>query len=164
MTIFSSIAVGQIGDAKIANKAMYSAFIYAFTQDIDWPKEHKSGDFVIGVYGDEDLYNSLIRLSSRQVGSQPIKVVRYISSSEDLDCHLLYVSSSKSQQIKVINKNINQKKTLVVTNDDGQLNNGAIFNFVVRKNALKYEINFTKAEKHNFIIGESLKKRSVNTL
>jgi len=146
--------------AKNMSKRLF--FMMKYT---DWPKNHKSGDFVIGVYGDEILYKEVSSShNGTSKGSQKIKVVRYISLNEISDCHLLYVAKSKSDYIDQINKKLNHNKTLLITNKSGLLDKGPTINLIPVNGRLKWEINLTKAKKYNFIIGEDLKKSSHKTI
>ncbi len=156
-----STAFGQsvTDDAASAVAAKKGLIVFQMAKNVDWPKQHKEGDFIIGIYGDEKIYKYISsKYSSKLVGSQQVKVVRYISVNEISECHMLYVSSSKSGYIESIAKKINHKKTIIITNKSGLINEGPTINIVPVNGSLKWELNLTKAQKYNFIIGEKLKK------
>ena len=165
MAFTMSTAIGQNDAAADAAAIMKGKYIFQMVKNVDWPKKHKTGNFIIGIYGDENVYKYISsKYSGKLVGSQPVKVVRYISTNEISDCPLLYISGSKSNYIQSISKNINQNKTIIITNKSGLINQGPIINFVPIDGRIKWELNLTKAEKHNFIIGEMIKKYAYNII
>ena len=165
MAVTLSTVIGQTNDAAKANAKLKGMFVYQFAKNVDWPKEDKTGDFIIGVYGDETIYKQLsTSYTGKLIGSQPIKVIRYISSSEIKSCHILYISESKSGQVEAISKQIKSNNSLVITNKNGLLSSGSLINFIVKQNKLTFEINKSKAEKTNLIIGQTLTKLAANVL
>jgi hypothetical protein len=164
-TMSTTFGQSATDDASMAVAANKGRFIFSMAKYVDWPKQYKSGDFIIGIYGDENIYKYVSsKYSGKLVGSQTAKIVRYINISEIDECHLLYVSSSKSSYIEKITNKIDQKKTIIVTNKSGLINQGPTINFVPVKGQLKWEINLTKAKKNKFIIGEMLKKYAYNII
>jgi len=156
MAVTLSTVIGQTNDAAKANAKLKGMFVYQFAKNVDWPKEDKTGDFIIGVYGDETIYKQLsTSYTGKLIGGQPIKVIRYISSSE---------IKSKSSQVEAISKKIKSNNSLVITNKNGLLTSGSIINFIVKQNKLTFEINKSKAEKTNLIIGQTLTKLAANVL
>ncbi|MBL4705998.1 MAG: YfiR family protein, partial [Flavobacteriales bacterium] len=101
-------------NGKQAVAAQKALFFYSFATQIDWPSEFKSGNFVLGIYGDHELFSQLVsRLSSSKRGNQPFKIVEFKSSSEIKECHILYVDASKSQILAAKNKELRKSSTLI---------------------------------------------------
>tara|TARA_B110000014_G_C19948815_1_gene490977 strand:+ start:297 stop:803 length:507 start_codon:yes stop_codon:yes gene_type:complete len=168
MAFSLSTAFGQpnsFDDAAKTQAKKMSRMVFFMMKYTDWPKNQKSGDFVIGVYGDEILYKEVSSsYNGTSTGSQKIKVVRYISVNEISDCHLLYIAGSKSNYMEQINKKVDHNKTLLITNKSGLLDKGPTINFVPVNGRMKWELNLTKAKKYNFIIGEDLKRSAHKTI
>ena len=102
----SSIGYSQ-SNGKQAVAAQKALFFYSFATQIDWPTEYKSGNFIIGIYGDHELYAQLVRrLSSSKRGNQPFKIVEFKTASEIKNCHILYVDESKSAVLTAKNKEL----------------------------------------------------------
>ena len=50
-------------------------FVANFAKNVNWPDDHFNGNFIIGVYGDQDLFNQLNKsYTDKLIGSQKIKV------------------------------------------------------------------------------------------
>ena len=53
---------------------MKSMYIYQFAKNVYWPKAYTTGDFTIGIYGSEDLFNFLnTSFKDKSLGQQKIK-------------------------------------------------------------------------------------------
>ena len=146
----------QPSNTRSVYKAVY---ISQFASLIEWPSSLKSGSFIIGVYGDNSLYNELkTKHSSKTIGSQPIKILKFSSKSEISKCHILYVHKSKSADVSDLVKKYKSGSTLVVAESDGALSNGAVVNFVIKNNRQLYELSKSNAKKYNLVINSTLTK------
>ena len=85
-----------------AQDAKYKAlFIYNFTKHIEWPANAKTGDFVIGVVGNNDVFNNISAIATgKKSGSQNIVVKKFKSVEEVTDCHILFVGMGQSGSSK----------------------------------------------------------------
>jgi len=150
--------------AKALKVKMKSMFIYQFAKNVYWPKAYTTGDFTIGIYGSEDLYNLLnTSFKDKMNGSQKIKFAFYKSASDISDCHLLFVSGEEKESMAKVQKVLNDK-TLLVTEGKDLATTGSMINFVYVQNRLKFQINKSKAEKKDFTIGQTLTKLAYSTI
>ena len=156
--LVSISALGQgTGDAKDANARLKALYLYNFARNVDWPTDYKSGNFVIGVVGSTQVYNKLVELySSKSIGSQPIEIKQFASVSAIGKCHLLYVPLEQQDKLNEVLKRQNKSSSLIVTESDGALGDGAVINFLVVDNKLKYELNKKDAARRKLVIGENL--------
>lgn len=132
-------------------------FIFNFSTLCDWPKEDKTGNFVIGVYGETNLYSELVKkYSSKSIGSQPIEIVKFASQSDIEKCHILYITNSNSSKVDDIADDFSGESILLVTEDDGLLDKGSVINFVIEDNKQKFEISKKNGGKRDIVIGSTL--------
>lgn len=161
--LMNSISYGQGGEK--ANNKIKGMYVYQFAKNVDWPKEYKSGDFVIGVYGEESLYEQLsASYSGKLIGSQTIKIKYFDASTSVNNCHILYIAAKNSSKTSELAKKLNKSKTLIVANNDGGLNEGAVINFVVKESKIAFEVSKKNAEKSDLIIGQTLTKLAANVM
>lgn len=155
----------QTADAKKSVARQKGLYIYQFLKNVEWPKEVLNGDLVVGVYGDENVFQQLSKAcTGKYIGSHELKVIRYISNTEiKKNCHFLYVSENKSTQVSAIAKK-NGSSTLIIGNKIGLLSSGAIINFIVKDNKLAFEINKTSATNANLTFSQLLSKLAVNVI
>ena len=141
-------------DAQIKLRALY---MYNFATLIDWPKEFKQGDFLIGIVNENTLFEEMVaKYSNKMIGSQPIRIKRFNSVAEVTQCHIVYLPPDISDKAAEIVKKYRSKSTLVVTEKEGKLKDGATINLIIRNNKLSYEISKGNASKSKLIIGSKL--------
>lgn len=149
-------------------QSIYKAlFIYNFATLVDWPTDYRKGNFVIGVYGDNNsVYDQLTtKYSGKSIGSQEIKIVKHSSKSQiDSKTHILYITEDKSENINALSATFKGKSTLLITEKPGYLGRGAIINFVVDKNKQCYEISKSNAKKHKLIIASKLANLAIKVV
>jgi hypothetical protein len=124
-------------------------FLYNFTKYFDWPAEVKTGDFVVYVLGHESVANELKQISSmKKVGIQNI-VVRSISNpSEAGPCQIMFVGHWHSRYLPQVIDKLGKHSSLIVTEKEGLLQQGAAINFVIREGVIKFEMKKSNATSH----------------
>jgi len=146
------VATSQIAKFK-------SVFTLNFIRHIGWPEETKQGDFVVGVVRDKEIASWLEQLSEgKKFGFQNVVIKEFKSVEEVQNCQVLFVSSSinfNKNASEIIDK-VGGKNTLIVCESEGATSNGAMFNFVVRDEKLKFEIHKANAAKFGLQISSKL--------
>ncbi|MBX7094390.1 MAG: YfiR family protein [Flavobacteriales bacterium] len=144
-------------DPKDTHKTVKALFVYQFATLVDWPKEFKQGDFIIGVFGDSPLYDELVsKYSNKSVGKQAIKIKTFPTFSEVSHCHILVVAPDQSDRVSELSKKFKSKSTLIVTEKEGKLREGAVINFVIKDNKQSYELSKSNASKYKLVVGSKL--------
>jgi hypothetical protein len=129
--------------------------MYNFTKYIQWPEDLRTGDFLIGVYGNSAITNELERqVANKIVGSQKIVVKRINSAIEGEKCHILFIPSSESTSFEPLQNALKSKPVLVVTEKEGFCKKGSIINFVHQEGRMRFELN------QNAALGAGLKVSS----
>ncbi len=119
------------------------AYIYQFSNNIQWSNEDKIQTFNIGYLGHNPkvvkYLNDLARL--KKWHNKPIEIKHYKQVQSFSETNLLYVDKEYSEAIRTIYKKIEGKSTLMVS-DQSSLQEFVMINFVVAKgNTLKFEVN-----------------------
>jgi hypothetical protein len=147
-------------DAEKDTTAILQAnYLYNIAKLVEWKDPAmRNGNFVIGVLGGANLYQELIKqYSTRTIGKQPIEV-RKLPRTADLEkCHMLFIGRTEMALAPEIFKRMKEQPTLVITEYDGGLEDGAVVNFVKVDNLLKYELSMANAKKHGLVVGLTLK-------
>lgn len=133
-----------------------SVSIYNFTRYIDWPA-NTAGVFTIDIIGHKSIYDKLKELvETRRVGNLNI-VVRYLESVNQItQSEILFIGFWQSKDIAKVMEKVSNKNTLILTEKDGMIENGSAINFVIRNNAIKFEIKRAHIEKYGLKVGEGL--------
>jgi hypothetical protein len=139
------------------NYALEANIIYRFTKYIDWPDSKKFGDFTIGIFGDEPLYDVLEHFVENKTVENRRIVVKNSSTEEDfLDCDILFIPEDKSNSLKSIATITKYAAVLIVTESGGLASKGSCINFSVIDEHLKLEINKNNIEQRNLNIATEL--------
>lgn len=145
---------------------MQSLFLYNFASKyIEWPASYKEGNFIIGIIGDSPVLSELNTVTAaKKVFNQSIEIKKFNSSSEISKCNMLFVPFDKTDILQEVVNKVKGSSTLIITEKDGVLRQGAIINFVSVEGKLKFETNKTEIEKREIRIAADLLKLSINII
>ena len=135
-----------------------ASFVYNFAKLVGWPDKKSDGNFTIGILGEANLYKQIVeKYSGKQIGNQTIEIVQLLSPEQMPDLHILFISRATSDVTPTVSAKLNKNHTMIITEDDTGLSNGATLNFVVVDNQQKFEISETNAATQGLTIGMTLK-------
>ncbi|MCX6290221.1 MAG: YfiR family protein [Bacteroidetes bacterium] len=146
------------GKAQTETYSVESNIIYYFTKYVDWPASEKTGEFIIGIYGADHLYNELkIGITGRKVGDQRIAIVKIDDlTDEKFSYPILFIASDKSRSMKKILQATQNKPVLIVTEKEGMITNGSCMNLVILDGKVKLEINQENIESRGLKVAAEL--------
>jgi len=133
-----------------------SMFIYNFTTMVSWPAEYQSGDFIIAVFSDDQMYNEFQTLSERRsVGGRNIVANHFSSVNQITKCHILYVPTRQARVLPdIVNhlkaRNIN---ALIITDARGTIRNGSVINFTIQHDRQRFEVSQRNARNMGLTLG-----------
>jgi len=140
-----------------------AVFIERFTQFIDWPKEVLSETappfFIIGVIGENPFGNELEDLyRSKLIKNKNVKIL-YINNSSEIDlCHVLFISSSKKNDLLSILNQTSLKPILTIGDTPGFDEKGVLINFFVENSKIRFAINNTAFQNAGLTVSYHLLK------
>ena len=138
-----------------------SMFIYDFSRLIQWPAGSSTGEFVIGVFGDNELYSSLLSfVANKKVGAQSIAVKKFEDPQSISCCQILFVGDTKISKFQEVISRIQGFNSLVITEKRGMINSGSAIDFVLVEDKLKFVMNPENAAKYNLTVSKSLEDMS----
>ena len=146
--------------ANVNDLATYkSLFTLNFIRHVGWPEAAKQGDFVIGVLKNSSLANELkAKSAGKKFGYQNIVIKEFKSVEEVTDCQILYVGRyiNYSKNADAIAQKLNSSNSLIITEDNGSIDNGAMINFTIVDEKLKFEVSSSNADKYGLKFSGSL--------
>ncbi len=141
---------------------IHSAMLYNFIKYVQWPNEAEGGDFVIGVMGEEDVFNTLKqRYDGKPKGSKKYVIKKLSSPEEAATCAVVYLGRSKSNQFEAIKGSITGKPVLTITNGNGLAQKGSCINFKVVDGKLKFEMNQSTFGSNNLKVSSQLSSMAI---
>lgn len=156
ITLFTLVSMISLsGFSQVSNAQ--AMFLLNFSRLIKWPDTQSQGEFIFGVLGDQEVYNSLVAITAgKKVGLQPIVVKLYKDTKEIATCHVLFVSNSKISQFSDVLTRVQNKGSLVVTEKKGMVNSGSTIDLILAGDKLRYVLNEENARKNNLVLSKNL--------
>lgn len=141
---------------------VYSMMMYNFTKYVQWPDHNAGGEFVIGVIGNADVFNTLNGwYGGKPKGSKTYVIKRFASAADVTDCHVIYIDKSKSGEFEAVNNKVKGKGTLLITDKNGLGEKGSGINFKTVDNKLKFELNQKVVESSNLKVSGALASMAI---
>ncbi|HLP51388.1 MAG TPA: YfiR family protein [Chitinophagales bacterium] len=118
-----------------------AAFVYRFTNYIDWETHLGNEDFVIGIVGASPISQPLYAIAKSQTVKGHKIIIRTFNTPADIGrCHLLFIPQRTGFSLSEIMGRV-PKGMLTVSEKPGYAAQGTNINFVVVDDKLKFEIN-----------------------
>lgn len=139
LSLLVSIILVSTSYAQQPITKMQSLYIYNFIKNIKW--KNIEDKYVVGVFADDNKVaeiNSVIGI--RKFNSKSIEVKKVSSSSEAIDCQIVFVGSDYNSSIKSLANPTFLKNTLLVS-EEGGISNGVSIAFILEDSKLKFKIN-----------------------
>ncbi len=119
-------------------------YLYQFANNSDWPAEQKKGPFVVGIVGNSDVFDVMVaKYATKPIGSQLLTVISSNEVTTAQRVHVLFVDRSKKAELARYVKDFKGKNTLIVTNWEGALAQGAHINFLSIDGSIRFQMNKT---------------------
>lgn len=141
---------------------VYSMMVFNFTKYVQWPDHTATGEFVIGVIGNTEVYNTLSTwYGGKPRGSKTYVVKKFANASEVGDCHVIFIDKSRSGEFESVNNKVKGKGTLIITDKNGLGEKGSAINFKTIDNKLKFELNQKAIEASNLKVSGALSSMAI---
>ncbi|MGH8179105.1 MAG: YfiR family protein [Steroidobacter sp.] len=125
-----------------------AAFLYHFSGYVEWPQVSAGGPVTIGVMGSETIVGELRQLlPGRSIDGRPVRV-RALSPDGNLSgLHVLFIGEREHRRARQVIDALQGAPTLTVTDHPEGLERGAMINFVISDNRVRFEISQAQAER-----------------
>jgi hypothetical protein len=141
---------------------IHAAMLFNFIKYVQWPNEGDGGEFVVGVIGDDNVFNTLNQwYNGKQKGSKKYVIKKLSSASESTSCQVLYVGKAKSKDFGDIMNLIGGKSILTITDGNGLGQKGSCINFKVIDGKLKFEMNQATLTSSNLKVSSQLSSMAI---
>ena len=119
-----------------------AAFIYKFTNYIDWDSHLQGNEFVIGVIGNSPVSRHLTEIAQTKTIKDKKIVIRQFNNAEEIGpCQILFISRKTSATLDDILAKVADKGTLTISEKPGYAKKGAGINFIEVDDKLRFEVN-----------------------
>ena len=137
------------------------AFLYNFGRYVQWPATAFIDDhapFVIGVLGTDPFGTVLDEIAnSAKVDGRTVVAKRFATLAEYSPCQILFIAASTDVKTKTeALVKLQNKGVLLVGEEAGLVQQGAVVNFYIESNKVRFEINVETAKQQQLKISSKL--------
>lgn len=141
---------------------IHAAMLYNFIKYVQWPNEAEAGEFVVGVMGEDDVFNTLKTwYDGKPKGSKKYVIKKLSSAAEASTCQVVYLGKSKSREFENIKNSVTGKSVLTITDGNGLGQKGSCINFKVIDGKLKFELNQSTVTSSNLKVSGQLSSMAI---
>jgi hypothetical protein len=121
---------------------IHSAMLFNFMKYIQWPNEAEAGEFVMGIFGEDDVFNTMkSRYDGKPKGAKKYVIKKITSAAEAATCQVVYLGKFKNKEFEGIKTAVAGKSILTITDSGNLGQKGSCINFKVIDGKLKFELN-----------------------
>jgi hypothetical protein len=141
---------------------VYSMMVFNFVKYVQWPANDNAKEFVIGVVGNTEIYNTLNSwYGGKAKGTKTYVIKKFNNAAEVTDCQVIFIDKSKSNEFDAVNNKVKGKGTLVVTDRNGLGSKGSCINFKTVDEKLRFELNQQAIEASNLKVAGALTSMAI---
>lgn len=159
LALLAAAGAGAVRAAPTAPEVQVrAAFIFNFTQFVDWPSQtfpRPRAPFVIGVLGDARLADALTEMvKGEQLAGHPLEVRRLRGPADAGECQIVYVAGDDEDVFR--EARLREAPILTVGETDAFLRWGGMIEFYNDHNHVRLRINLTAARATSLQISSKL--------
>jgi YfiR/HmsC-like len=141
---------------------MHAMMLYNFIKYIQWPNEGDGGEFVVGVMGEDDVFNTLKAwYDGKPKGTKKYVIKKLTSAAEAGDCQVVYLGRNKNKEFENIKGATTGKSILTITDSYNLGQKGSCINFKVMDGKLKFELNQASVSGANLKVSGQLSSMAI---
>src|SRR5258708_569261 len=139
-----------------------AAFLYNFAKFVEWPsraRPNKGDAFVIGILGQDPFGKDLEdQLNGKAVQDKKLVFIRLSNFQEASGCQVVFISSSKADDLGTILGTLRGPPVLTVSDMDRFVQRGGMVGFPIEDNRVRFNINLAAADQAGLKISSQLLK------
>jgi len=158
--LFSAAAV--FGQDEKPMHEIHAAMLFNFMKYIQWPNESDGGEFVMGILGEDDVFNTMkARYDGKPKGAKKYVVKKLASAAEAATCSVVYLGKSKNKEFENVKAATTGKPILTITDSANLGQKGSCINFKVIDSKLKFELNSASLNGANLKVSSQLSSMAI---
>jgi hypothetical protein len=156
--LLMSCIAAPAGAQSVSADSVKAAFVYRFTDYVDWPAPVlQKPQFIIAVLDDPQLAQELERIcAGHQVKGHPIRVQLIHRQSEASQAQIVFLGAGDADAHRHFIAGLSGHPVLVVTDEDNGLDEGSTVNFMLVDHRLRFEISLNAAGRSGLKISSEL--------
>jgi hypothetical protein len=156
------LAATMVNAQERPTHEIHAAMLFNFIKYVQWPNEGEGGEFVVGVIGEDNVFNTLNQwYNGKAKGSKKYVIKKLSSADESSSCQVVYIGKSKSKDFDEVKTSIGGKSILTITDGSGLGQKGSCINFKVIDGKLKFELNQGIVTSSNLKVSSQLSSMAI---
>jgi hypothetical protein len=145
-------APAMAADSAVAasEERVKAAYLHKFLNYAEWPATafpQPDTPYVIGVAGDDPVAAELARIAAGKTVNNRGVVIKRLFAGETLnDLHMLFIGHGERARQAQWLRQSKGRPIVVVTDDDGSLDQGSMINFHIVDERVRFEVSIEAAE------------------
>jgi len=142
---------------NVSEYNLKAAFLYRFTDYVDWANNNEGDYFTVGVLGESQILSPLnVILRNKTIKSKQV-IIRKCDGLNDIgSCQILFIPRNSNTAIETIFSRIGNRQVLIITEQPGMASRGAHINFLNEEGKLRFEINLKSVVQSGLKISSQL--------
>lgn len=162
LTLTALIFCSGVWAQERATHEIHAAMLYNFIKYVQWPNEAEGGEFVVGVMGEDNVFNTLKTwYDGKPKGSKKYVIKKLASAADASSCQVVYLGKGKSREFENIKNSVTGKSVLTITDGNGLGQKGSCINFKVIDGKLKFELNQGTVNSANLKVSGQLSSMAI---
>jgi hypothetical protein len=160
IVLFSGFCV--FGQDEKPMYEIHSAMLFNFMKYIQWPNEGEGSEFVLGILGEDDVFNTMkTRYDGKPKGTKKYVIKKLTSAAEASDCQVVYIGKFKNREFENVKTAVAGKAVLTITDSNNLGQKGSCINFKVIDGKLKFEMNNASLTGANLKVSTQLSSMAI---
>lgn len=155
-----AVTWGRAQQSQVPEYQLKAAFLFNFAKFVDWPAEVFSdpqAPLVIGIVGENPFKEYLeTTIRGKVINNRAVVLKVFATTVEITNCHILFISSSRKDQLAELFRTLASAPVLTVSEVDGFTSAGGMINFFSDDKKVRFEINNEMATRARLKISSKL--------
>lgn len=143
-------AAPSSAQAQLEEYRVKAAFIFHFTQLVDWPAAALANDalpFVLCASGDRNFSEILAEtVRGKRIGAHSMEVRALSDSDSVADCHVLVAVGADRKRVLSTLARLKNAPVLTVGESDDFVRSGGMIGFALQENKVRFDVNLDAAQ------------------
>ena len=106
------VAATAVSAQERPTHEIHAAMLFNFIKYVQWPNEGETGDFVVGVIGDDNVFNTLNSwYNGKTKGSKKYVIKKLASADESSACQVFTLVKRRARNLKILKTTLVQNQS-----------------------------------------------------
>ncbi len=157
-----ALLLGAMGSSCASagdERQMMAARIFLFAKYVDFPKEKfkNDGPFVIGVFGQDQIYDYIREQTGyKKIKNRDVEVKRLTTMQEISGCHVIFISASDHADMRAAIREAKSERVLTVGQGESFEKDGGVITLLSDGDGGRFTVNRKNAERAKLELGVEL--------